>query len=315
MEAVDMEYNDVKKLYPENGFQNIADAIRSQINMGYISYQVDYTSTPYTLIETSEFVSSIIEYNLPYNIRKIGNQSDIITSIYYGSINLSYLSLAYSKWVDNIYNSYDDITKCHIVYMSSVVSKYYYTNASYISSYAFAGYGIISGVNFKSVINIMENAFYSTTMFNCAFPKLTTISEYAFDGANIENCFFPKLQNIPSNGFPFGFQYQGECVVLPEVKSIGTNGIGSANGICLPKATYLDPNAIRLAPRNPTLWGPAYIILGSSFCSVIDTPISCPNQNESANRIYVPMSLYDSYRYHHIWKQYSGKSYIDFYSY
>ena len=166
--------------------------------------------------------------------------------------------------------------------------------ASYIASQAFEGCTVLSTVNIPNVTNIQSWAFQGCGLITLSLPNLYyTGSAFAFC-SSLTTVNLPNITSIHPMTF---YQCSSlSSVSLPNVTSIGNEAFAfctSLSTISLPKLSYIGRRAFCECTSLASLY-----LLGSSVCSIgsIDAFYNTPMQTTTTGKIYVPASLYDTYK-------------------
>ena len=175
--------------------------------------------------------------------------------------------------------------------VTRTLSSYENSRVSYIGSLAFYSYPSLITANFPNVISIGTSAFYHcNSLTTMSAPNVTNLGNYAFYYCYaLTTASFPNVTSIGS----YTFRYCSSLITasFPNVISIGSYAFGSCYNLL---SVYL------LGSSIPTL------ISTNVFLS---TPISDYTTSTGGvyGSIYVPASLYSSYKTATNWTTYSSR--------
>ena len=180
-------------------------------------------------------------------------------------------------------------------YRCSHLTSISFPKCTTIGDNAFGGCYSLTSVNFPNCTTINYLAFGGCSrLTNISFPNCTSIGSYAFAGCySLTSVSFPKCTSIGSYAF-------SECshltnISFPNCTTIGNEAFYrcySLNNISFPKCTSIDSYAFYVCSRLTT------IFLGASkVCTLANSnAFSYTGIWSNKGYIYVPSSLYSSYK-------------------
>lgn len=173
----------------------------------------------------------------------------------------------------------------------TISGSYENSRVTNIGSNAFQSCSSLTIVSFPVATTIKEYAFYKcTSLTTASFPSATSIGDYAFYRcSSLTTTSFPAVTYIGSNTFY-------TCRVLPTISFSVVTSIGRYAFQCCYKLLSL----YLLGSSIPTL---------ASTDVFISTPISSYTTSTGGvyGSIYVPASLYSSYKTATNWTVYSSR--------
>lgn len=175
--------------------------------------------------------------------------------------------------------------------VTKTLTSYENSRVSSIGSYAFYIYNNLIMVSFPNVIDIGGYAFWNcSALTTISFPNVTSVGNYAFCSCvSLTTINFPNATYIGS--YTFRYDHLLTTVSFPSATYIGSYTFGSCYNLL---SLYL------LGSSIPTL---------VSTNAFITTPISSYTTSTGGvyGSIYVPASLYNSYKTATNWTAYSSR--------
>ena len=180
-------------------------------------------------------------------------------------------------------------------YRCSHLTSISFPKCTSIGGEAFGGCYSLTSVNFPNCTTINYLAFGGCSrLTNISFPNCTSIGNYAFAGCySLTSVSFPKCTSIGSYAF-------SECshltnISFPNCTTIGNKAFvdcSSLTNISFPNCTSIDSYAFYVCSRLTT------IFLGASkVCTLANSnAFSYTGIWSNKGYIYVPSSLYSSYK-------------------
>lgn len=291
----------MKKLYPENAVQDIADAIRTKNGL----------STSY----------------------KIGDMASAIREIPTGGGSDNYL-VAMGASVGSIYDASVASVLSYQFTGHRNITGVEMTQVSYIGQGAFDGCQNITTAKFPECITIDREAFVGTDdLSSISFPKCETIGSQGFYRASaLTSVEFPKCTLLNNQAIQACSSLQ--TISLPLCSVIGASAFQydfALQEINLPACNYIMSYAFAdcsviskvILPTCSKLSGASIFLrcysfsqlylLSSSVCSLTNanaftnTPMSVSSYLGYYGSIYVPSSLVDAYKSATNWSLYSDR--------
>lgn len=291
----------MKKLYPEEAVQDIADAIRAKNGL----------STLY----------------------RIGEMASAIEEIPTGGGDDNYL-IAIGASVGSIYDTKVTSVMSYQFYLHQNITGVEMTSVSVINHGAFDDCHNLTTAKFPECITINDIAFVATDVLSSiSFPKCETIGSQAFYRASaLTSVEFPKCtllnnqaiqacSSLQTISLPLcsviGASAFQQDIVLQEINLPACNYIMSyAFSNCTRMSKVILPTCSKLSGAN--IFIRCYslsqlYLLSSSVCSLTNTnafqntPMSVSSYLGYYGSIYVPSSLVDAYKSATNWSYYSDR--------
>ena len=189
----------------------------------------------------------------------------------------------------------------------------YSSNISAIGAYAFYSYSALTSISLSQAISIGDNAFYRCgALTSVSLSKATSIGSYAFAYCSaLTSISLPQATSIGNHAFYSCLRLAS--INLPQATSIGSNAFTSCislASVSLPKATLIGSSAFRTCYHLLSLYltGSSIVSLASTT-AFTSTPISTYTTSTGGvyGSIFVPASLYNSYKTAKNWSVYSSR--------
>ena len=182
-----------------------------------------------------------------------------------------------------------------------------------IGSSAFQNCSSLTSVNFPVCTTVGNSAFYGCTSLTTAnFPVCTIIGNNAFTNcSSLTSVSFPACTNIGGTAFTGCFSLtEANFPVCTSIGNTAFQNCSSLTSVNFPACTSIGENAFYSCRKLLSLY-----LLGSSVCTLqnsnafTSTPIAgyTTSTNGVYGSIYVPASLYNSYKTATNWSYFADR--------